>query len=188
MTHGPVKNLSIFARNAAFKNIWRKETHGGDVVMENHKLAGRLLFGDSAVVPEEDAWGAEFAYFEEDIPENAPDAYLLYDCEGVPMRVELNRRGGRVCMGSEKRAKAPYADCCYVSGRGVRKRHALFRRIGTQYFVRCLDARSEIFINGRAVKSCASRLLRDGDKIRMGSAEVLFRKRPQPKAGTRFGF
>ena len=155
--------------------------------MKDYQPAGRALFGDfAAFAPRYGAWGAEYAYCEPDV-EDTLDAYLLYQCKGVSMRVEMNQHSGRVCLGSDKRARIPNTTYCYVDASGA-DICTLFRRIDRQDFVRTLNIKSEIFINGKKVASCASHVLRDGDRVRMGGAEVLYRRRPEAKAGMRYGF
>lgn len=154
--------------------------------MKDYQAAVRPLFcGVAAFAPDCGAWGAEYAYFEPDADDTLA-SYLRYECKGVPMRVELNQRGGRICFGGKKRAKIPYAHYYYVDGADVTP--VCFRRIGAQDFVRTLNMKSEIFINEKKVASCASHLLGDGDKVRVGGVEIIYRTRPEPKAGTRLGF
>ena len=168
-------------------DVFKERVYCGDVIMKDYLSAGRALFDDpAAFAPRYGAWGAEYAYCEPDV-EDTLDAYLLYPCKGLPMRVELNQRGGRVCLGNNKQARIPDTTYCYVDASGS-DICALFRRIEGQDFVRTLNMKSEIFINGKKVASCASHVLRDGDRVRMGGAEVLYRRRPEPITGTRYGF
>jgi len=153
--------------------------------MKDYQVAGRPLFcGGVAFAPNYDAYGAEYAYFEPETDDMLA-SYLRYECKGVSMRVELNQSGERIYFGGKKREKMPNA-YYYIDGAEVVL--FCFRRIGKRDYVRSLNMKSGIFINGKKVALCASHVLRDGDRVCIGGAEVLYRTRPEPKAGTWYGF
>ena len=154
--------------------------------MKDYQVARRPLFcGVIAFAPNYDAYGSEYAYFEAETDDMLV-SYLGYEWEGVSMRVELNQSGGRVYFGGKKRAKIPNAHYYYIDGADTA--FFCFRRIGKRDYVRSLNMKSGILINGKKVASCASHVLRDGDRVRMDGVEVLYRTRPEPKAGVRYGF
>jgi Protein of unknown function (DUF3662)/FHA domain len=114
--------------------------------------------------------GATMVYRPKPTTEETPPEEAGVERELVSLRIdgephELDKR--RVLLGRSRECDIQLAD------RNVSRRHAEVRQEGTTYWVVDLDSTNGTEVNGRRLQRAK---LRDGDRITLGSTEIVFER------------
>jgi Protein of unknown function (DUF3662)/FHA domain len=127
------------------------------------RMAG--VEGAPAAVPAQAEPGATMVYRPEDEPDATPEQAVILTVDGTRHEVQ----GSRALLGRSKECDVR------ISDPNVSRRHAEVRQEGSNFWIVDLDSTNGVIVNGRREKRAK---LGDGDKITLGSTEIVFHGEP----------